>query len=376
MLRRLAVLVPILLAAPAHGEAPLYEEEPAIAWERMVGGAGADRIAALAAMADGTVAAAGARVAEGEEDGDAWIALYDREGKERWSRSMGGDGDQAITSLTGIDGGVAAVGEDQDGPLVAAYDLDGGRRWAGADALEDDDMTLAAGGALALAGAVRDGRSARGLAVGLDPATGGARWRFADKAEGDSVFLALDAAGEDLLVTGWAETGGDIVRKRPILLRMDGTGGSLRWRRTLGPDDEEGAFHALALRADGGAILAGMIVLSTGHPQPRAMAVNADGDFVWEFRPGERQGTALAAVPLADGGALLGGYLADRPRLTRRAWLARIDATGDALWEKTFVAEGDAAIRALALSADGRLTAGGSRLAGARGEDGWIFQLR
>lgn len=371
-------LAVIALAAPAYAEAPLFSEKPAVAWERSVGGPGADRISALALLPNGAVAVAGARHAGGEDEGDAWIAAIDDTGETRWSHRMGGAGDQAFTALAALEHGVAAVGEEGrvGSAIVAAFDGAGQLLWRGTDALLRGDAALSAGGALALVGAVREKSGVKGLAVGLAPASGVGRWRHTDAAENNSVYLAAGPSGADILVTGWAEMGGDIVYKRPILLRLAGGDGALRWRRALGAAGEEGAFHALAPRSDGGAVLAGLVILSTGHPQPRAMAVNADGDFVWEFRPGKRQGTAHAAVALPDGGAILGGHLVEGSRLSRRAWLARIDAEGNVMWEKTWDAAGDAAIEALALGPDGTLTAAGSRLTGERGEDGWILQLR
>lgn len=379
MIRLLLVALTLLAAPSAALEETLFAKQPRVTWERDVGGPGGDRVAALARLGDGSFAAAGARFAGGEDEGNAWIALYAYDGALRWQQTIGGTGDQAFTAIAATGAAIVALGTDDATlrPLAAAYDADGRALWRTTDALDGDVALLgaaAAGPSAVLTGAARQDGRPRGVVLALDPATGDVRWRYDDEAAPPSVFLAAGPEGGGLLVTGWTEAAGDIPRKRPVLLRLD-TDGAVLWRRMLGAEGEEGAFHALSPRPGGGAVLSGTAILGTGHPVPRVMAVDGDGNFVWEYRPEDALGSALAVAALPGGGAVAAGYSLDRSGPVRRAWLAGIDAEGELLWRKAFAHEGDAAIHALALSGTA-LVAAGSRVAGDQGEDGWIFQLR
>ncbi len=93
----------------------------------------------------------------------------------------------------------------------------------------------------------------------------------------------------------------------------------------------------------------------------------------WERDVGGRGGDRIA--PLGDSFFAAAGYLLARPGLARNAWLVRIDSDGELIWRRSFGNEGDAAIHAL-IADKSAIAAAGSRVAGERGEDGWLLQLR
>jgi hypothetical protein len=142
-------------------------------------------------------------------------------------------------------------------------------------------------------------------------------------------FGVEEAANGDLFLTGPAS-----------LLRTDAQGGIL-WelREPFGTSYYE-RHLAVQPATDGGSIVVGT------RPFPfrlfsgfgiRVMKVTPDGRAAWERTiHRESRGAARSVVETADGGYLLGGVLSKDVIEGSDLYLARTDATGRLLWERTF----------------------------------------
>ena len=86
-------------------------------WNRTFGGAGGDAGGNVLQTADGGYLIAGWTESFGSGDSDAWLIKTDREGREEWSRTLGGSGfDEASSSLMADDGGYIICGQTDTDP--------------------------------------------------------------------------------------------------------------------------------------------------------------------------------------------------------------------------------------------------------------------
>lgn len=145
------------------------------------------------------------------------------------------------------------------------------------------------------------------------------------------------------------------------LVKMDRAGNKV-WDRSFGGSGDEGFYYsALAATPDGGFLLGGdsWSGVSGNKTSPRQggdadawlVKVDASGNKLWDRSYGgtSEYDTLFTIVPLADGGAFLGGISNSRASGNKSSahlggfdfWLIRVDAVGNKLWDKSFGGSGD-----------------------------------
>lgn len=132
--------------------------------------------------------------------------------------------------------------------------------------------------------------------------------------------------------------------------------------------------------ADGGALFLGRDVLDIFLKHDAWLArVDADGDLLWTrgfTRPGTGRHFLFDAAELADGSWIAVGAtgLLDQP--PQAAWVVRLAADGDLLWQFEFGGGQVEAARAVALAADGGfVVAGTTSSSGAGSDDAFVLKL-
>ncbi|MDD1719691.1 MAG: hypothetical protein LUQ25_06500, partial [Methanoregulaceae archaeon] len=123
---------------------------------------------------------------------------------------------------------------------------------------------------------------------------------------------------------------------RLFLLKTDGQG-NVEWERTYG----EGGTHvgnSVAETSDGGYIACGW---TTAGPEMNfdlyLLKISSSGDVIWEKRfGGSRSEEGNAVIETSDGGYLIAGRTDSSGAGSSDMYLARTDASGELLWEKTF----------------------------------------
>lgn len=327
-------------------------------WERILAGDKTDVLASIASAPGGGFVLAGYTESKGAGEADAWVVRLDGRGRDTWNRTFGGAGIDGFLSLAIL----------SDGSIVM-----GGVNRSRGNGLADAWL------------------------LGLDR-KGEETWERTLGDDGRDMVLAIAAEnkppqgnGNGLVFAGLTQPGG----KRPdddlLVGRLDGKG-RLLWKRKLGGSQNDAATSILAL-PDGGILLAGFTrskgrgradawilrlneqgkVLwertfgNSGFDIPWAIAQVADGGFVFAGETTAGENTA--------GGKTLGGKSAGG-REGRDAWVMRLDAHGDPLWEKTFGGEKYDILTAIAtLPGGGFILAGNTESKGAGRNDGWIVRL-
>lgn len=258
-------------------------------WLVQFGTAGIDQVTSVAVAASGAIYVAG--TTSGDLDGpnaggggDAFVAKFDKNGKQKWARQLGSTGyDRAWGLALSRKEEVVIAGQAAQAlpenvhigaadAFVAKYDKNGVRQWVSQFGTTSDD--LAYGVAVAKAGDIRlsgftegglDGSPAGGPDVFVSRfETGGdISWttQFGTTEDDEAAAIALDSSG-NAFVTGW--TRGSLAgfanagNADLIAARLDADG-AIVWTRQLGtPGYDEG--FAIAVRKNdtsGGKIVIG-----------------------------------------------------------------------------------------------------------------------
>ena len=151
------------------------------------------------------------------------------------------------------------------------------------------------------------------------------------------------------------------------VIRLNQNGDEL-WQRSYGDNRSEN-LQSAALTSDGGFILGGVVF--TEETDFRLMRVDRDGSVVWERTFGGTGHDNLQVVrQTADGGFVAGGDSASPPGGSKTsplygsedAWVVRLDANGNKLWDKSYGGADSDALTSLSEMADGGFLLNGATL--------------
>ena len=189
-------------------------------------------------------------------------------------------------------------------------------------------------------------------------------------------------------------TGGD-----GWLVRVDAQGQKFSERTFGGSDGDQ--FFVMETTSEGGVVLGGKSrspadgnKTSPNHGSDDFWVVrlDADGNVLWDRTYGGANSDYLQALkPTADGGFILVGYSGSPPGGTKTApnygtidaWLVRVDAQGNPLWDVSFGGSSVEDLKDVLVLPDGGFLAGGRAastdgdLAGLNhgNEDAWVIRL-
>jgi len=306
-------------------------------WERMLGGDRTDVVHSIASAPGGGFVLAGYTESKGAGEADAWILRLDSRGHDTWNRTFGGAGIDGFLSLAKLSDGSFAMG----------------------------GVNRSAGGGLADAWVVRLDRK------------GKKQWERTIGGEGRDMALAIAATnGDGLVLAGLTQSEGNRLDDDLFVGRLDGKG-NLLWKRALGGSQNDAATSIVIL-PDGEILLAGF-TRSRGRGRADAWILRLDGQgkVLWERTFGGSGFDIPWSIALAaDGGFVFAGETGAGGRQDRDAWVMRLDAQGDPLWEKTFGGEKYDILTAIAaVPGGGFILAGNTESKGAGRNDGWVVRL-
>ena len=254
--------------------------------------AGAGRVVAMVALTDGTSILAG----DNDHDGDGvWrgaLSKMSAGGGPMWQKFYSGPGDGHFADVVALsDGAIVAVGQVAGGAAL------GTQGWlvrvVGFGSVVHS-LKLGGAGEDALHGAVEDGNA--------------------------TVAVGARAAGAGL--DGW-------------LVRLDAKG-KIAWQSYVAGPGKRIA-RQVASRPDGGWVVAGQHeVGGSAGWDGWLLATNGAGKVQW-LRPYNLAGSQLpwALAPAGDGGWVLGGTDVS-PQGDSDGWILRVDANGNALWQRRY----------------------------------------
>jgi hypothetical protein len=160
------------------------------------------------------------------------------------------------------------------------------------------------------------------------------------------------------------------------IVRIDEQGQAL-WDRSFGGTDTE-ELTAARRTADGGFVLVGWSASQNngnkssanfGGPDAWLVRLDADGNKLWDRAFGGNDVDRFNDVwLLSDGGFLLCGYSRSQPSGNKSSanygvndgWLARVSASGELVWEKSFGGVNGDSFRRIRAMQDGTFIAGGT----------------
>jgi len=211
------------------------------------------------------------------------------------------------------------------------------------------------------------GHAAKPMKVLWQKTFGGAKW------DGAAAIAALPDGG--LIVAGSTRSKGagstDV-----WLLRLDGAGQVL-WDKTYGGRSNDRAYAVVSLPDGGFAIAGGTYSKGAGSQDAWVLRLDAKGDLLWDKTfGGPSLEAARAIVALPDGGIAVAGETHSKGAGASDAWVLRLDPKGRTMWEKTFGGKKwEWAGSIVALPDRGFAVAGWTESKGAGGRDAWVFRL-
>ncbi len=384
-----------------------YAQSPAIQWHKSLGGSGDDFARSVVTTADGGYISAGYSTSNnGDVSGnhggfDYWVVKTDASGNIQWQRSYGGTGDDHATSIIRAnDNGyiIAGYSTSNNGDVsgnhgntdfwVVKVDLIGNIQWQkslGGAGWDWAKMVIAVqGGGYLVTGA---SNSNNGQVIGshgsednwivrLDN-NGILLWqKCLGGSQADEGYAVVQAPDGGFAFAGFSSSSdGDVSVNHGIydywIVKTDANG-NIQWQKPLGGSGYDFAF-AIQTVAGGGYIVSGQagsndgdIIGHHGSGDAWTIRLDANGNILWKKSwGGSADDAAYGVVQTGDAGFLIAGYATSNDGDVsgnhggRDLWLAKMDASGNLVWQKTLGGSADdAAFALIAAQSSGFVVAG------------------
>lgn len=304
---------------------------------------------------------------------------------ERWSRTVGGGGDDKLATGLRVDGGYLVVGWSDSGTdgahdgYVAMLDRAGGTKWertyggSGVDRIFDvervEDGYLLAGMSADESDEPQDGWL---LKVGPD---GEKRWSKTYGEDGPDEFWSLATAGDSIYASGFSERHGDAEAWTAELTE----GGKAVWTETYDtPRSNTDEYVNSIFVTDGGDLLmTGTTTSERADPADAwVLKVEGDGEREWSRTYGGAEYDRIHDATVASGGGyLLAGRTASEGAGEQDGWMLKIGDDGEKVWDRTFGTDRADAFYGIHNDPDGGyLLSGTKHVLGDEGADGWLLK--
>jgi len=332
---------------------------PAPRFQRTYGGQGDEDGKQARQTTDGGYIIAGEVTPPGSYEFDAILVRTDSIGKELWSRTFGGPGnDWFAAAIETPDAGFIAVGvrdtNDQDIYVVKTdssgntlwtrtYSLPG---WQDACALEQTDD-----GGFIIAGTTDGEFSMDVYLVRLTP-VGEVLWTVSVGSDNDEYATSVVQTADGGCIT--AGTAGDYYSELQncYLVKVDARG-ALEWTERLGGENRVQG-RCIRQTDDRGYAIVGTSCTPDGESANVYLArTDADGELLWTKTCGggdRDEGISLALAE--DGGFILAGNTESYGAGWTDVYVIRTDASGDTLWTRTFGTSADESCSSVCRTAD------------------------
>jgi hypothetical protein len=293
---------------------------------------------ALAASPDGGYVVAG-NVQRSEMEFQGLVLRLGADGSKRGGAAYGPRGVTGFSAAAVLaDGSIVAGGDVHGKGWLVRFDgaLQATAERSLADMEGITGLAPLPDGGFALVGFEEKSTAGLGMArlavFGID---GRERWHKRLPADRRGELRAVTALADGGLVGGGYTRLADQNRSRLWAIRFN-DGGGVAWERLLGTANEETRAFAVTAFADGGVALAGHAVgADLDHRSIVVVRLGPDGAPRWERKfGGGRMDVARGMTRIADGGVVVVGSTQSRGPGKTNAWILRLDADGQLLWEK------------------------------------------
>lgn len=322
-----------------------YAQAPTIEWQKSLGGSANDLAHHILQTSDGGYIVAGGSVSNnGDVSGnhggtDVWIVKTSALGVLEWQKSYGGIGTDNAVSI--------------------AQTSDGGFIVAGFTNSADGDVTGFHGGSV-------------DMWIVKISETGNLQWQKSLGGTGDEIAYDIKVTSDNgYIIIGYTTSNdGDVSGNHggsDIWVVKLNASGNIQWQKTYGGNDGESG-NSVTQTIDGGYIIAGTAISSSNGD----VGVNHGGNDVWIVKiddmgtlewqktiGGSYFDRAYSIIQNTDGTYMIAGETESNDGDVSGnhgwldAWVAKLSATGDVLWQKSFGGTGMDAAKSIVKTSDG-----------------------
>jgi|GEM_PF-1432325 len=316
------------------------DAEGKLIWSSTFGGEKDDVALCMHKTDDGGYILAGCTESEGEGGKDAWLVKAGSEGDTLWSGTFGGEKDDAAESVQQTDDGgyilagwTESEGEGGKDAWLAKTDASGNLVWSETMGGEKDDAASSviqtANPGYVLAGWTQSTDSGNSDAwLVKTGSSGNIEWEHTYGGDAaDRAASLLQCRDGSFILAGTSESYGS-GGEDAWLIKTDAQG-KYRWSEVYGGTDNDRAY-CVRQTSDGGYILAGWTE-SSGSGTSDAWLVKTDSgaNMAWDHTFGGSMSDGSSYVGLTnDGGYILAGWTGSYSRDGKDAWLVKTDPDG------------------------------------------------
>ena len=352
------------------------------------GGGLFDRASHIVETGDGGFAYAGWTNSFGAGGYDFWLVRTDASGNVLWNQTYGGLGNELAVNLvlTG-DGGFALSGPawtsgpggDDYNLWLVRTDASGTAMWNrtyGGPSYEfADGLVLTGDGGFALAGYTSSfGAGSGDMWLVRTDASGNVLWNRTYGGSGSDWAYGLVLTGDGGFALAGSTNSFGAGGNDMWLVRTDASGIAM-WNHTYGGSGSDAAY-GLVLTGDGGFALAGPTgSFGAGSNDIWLVRTDSAGTMSWSKTfGGSLNDVAYGLVLTGDGGFALAGYTSSFGAGSNDVWLVRTDASGVAMWNRTYGGSGSDSAYSLVLTSGGRFALAGTTYSYGYGSSGdaWL----
>jgi hypothetical protein len=323
-----------------------------IMWDRTYGGTGADQGCSVVETSDKGYAIAGytaSNVSTVNEYSDFLLVKTDVFGNLKWNRTYGGGGsEQAYSLVETSDGGyvlsgfTTSFGSGGDDFWLVKTDAEGIMEWSNTYGGIGDDRAMcvvaASDGGYAVVGYTESfGAGSKDFFLVKTDASGNVEWNQTYGGEGqDCAFALVNTADRGYAIAGYTESFGGVARDS-WLVKIDKYG-TIEWDRTYSAEiDSYEEATALVVTSDGGYAIAGSAysLASTFGTDCWLVKTDASGEALWNKTYGDENACdyACSLVETSDGGYTIAS-ISDGMDFSRDYRWIKTDNLGNLEWDK------------------------------------------
>jgi len=317
--------------------------QPAIVWQKSLGGNDFDWAYSIQQTDDGGFIVAGySESNDGDVSGnrgsaDYWVVKLNSAGEIEWQRSLGGSGDDVAYSIQQTsDGGFIVAGRSNSNDGDVSGNHGSADYWV---------VKLNSSGEIV-----------------WQTSLGGSSWDFVPSIQqtADGGFIvAGGSTSNDGDVSG-NHGGGDY-----WVVKLN-SAGEIEWQRSLGGSSYDAA-NSIQQTSDGGFVVAGGsysidgdVSGNHGSADYWVVKLNSAGEIVWQkCLGGSDNDLAFSIQQTADGGFIIAGYSCSNDgdvsgnHGSRDYWVVKLNSAGEIEWQKCLGGSGDDEARSIHQTADG-----------------------